>query len=95
MPLLFRELIIFAAVDGLILQPLHHGTSPRPGSAPNDTSALRIDYKSNRVSWISSAAAADEGDQSSGLEVYGLVGKPASSALPSLPLLDIYSTVQY
>lgn len=69
MPGLLRKLIIFAAVDGLILQP--HGPGPRHNG--NDSS-IRIDYKTNKISSLSPSAPDQSGGES-GLEVHGLVGK--------------------
>ncbi|KAE8377857.1 SacI homology domain-containing protein [Aspergillus bertholletiae] len=70
MPALLRKLIIFAAVDGLILQ------LPGSGLRHNGTgepSSIRIDYKTGRVSSIPTYPA-DQYERDSGLEAFGLVG---------------------
>ncbi|KAF7595312.1 hypothetical protein BBP40_006561 [Aspergillus hancockii] len=70
MPSLLRKLVIFAAVDGLILQFPGNG-SRHNGSS--ESSSIRIDYKTSRISPLS-AYPADQIEQDSGLEVFGLVG---------------------
>lgn len=60
MPGLVRKLVVYAAVDGLILQPLHQRSQR----------GLQIDYKSYKVS--PSTARPEPEDAS--LECYGIVG---------------------
>lgn len=74
MPALLRKLTICAAVDGLILQPYNHGSSPRH-NGPSEPSAIRIDYKTNKISSLSPSAADRTERSDPGLEAYGLVGK--------------------
>ncbi|EAW07242.1 SacI domain protein [Aspergillus clavatus NRRL 1] len=71
MPGLLRKLVIFAAVDGLILQS--HGNGGRFGGN-NEPQALRIDYKTNKISPLSASASDTAGRNEAGLDVYGLVG---------------------
>ncbi|PLB33473.1 SacI domain protein [Aspergillus candidus] len=69
MPGLLRKLVIFAAVDGLILQP----PVANLRNYGNNDSALLIDYKTGRVSSLP-ASASELSERDSGLESYGLVG---------------------
>lgn len=66
MPGLVRKLVIFAAVDGLVLQPLAQRNQQRP-IAP-----VKIDYKSHAVS----PSLRDDGTESNktSLEAYGIIG---------------------
>lgn len=69
MPGLLRRLIIFAAADGLILQPYGNG-SRNNGNA--ESWSIRIDYKTDRICPLSPSDPSTR--RESGLEVYGLVG---------------------
>ena len=66
MPGLVRKLVIFAAVDGLILQPLaQRGQRPAPGA---------------KICWDSSIGPAlnhgvDSGSSGNGFEAFGIVGE--------------------
>ncbi|KKK19570.1 hypothetical protein ARAM_007529 [Aspergillus rambellii] len=72
MPSVLRKVIIFAAVDGLILQSSGGGLR---NSNNNESSSIRIDYKTNRISSFSgSVSELSERKDSAGLEAYGLVG---------------------
>lgn len=69
MPGLVRKLLIFAAVDGLVLQPLaQRGQRPAP--------AAKIAYRDNTIG----PALKDEGDDSEGsepgksFESFGIIG---------------------
>lgn len=75
MPGLIRKLLIFAAVDGLILQP--YGNGSRHNGGNNDSSSIRIEYKTSKISSFPASALSDEIEekqQDAGLEAYGLVG---------------------
>ncbi|KAI9932201.1 hypothetical protein ASPWEDRAFT_132536 [Aspergillus wentii DTO 134E9] len=72
MPGLLRKLIVFAAVDGLIIQP--YGNGQRHNGNGNDGSFLRIDYKTSKVSSLPASALDLSERKDSGLETYGLVG---------------------
>ncbi|OJJ45711.1 hypothetical protein ASPZODRAFT_2108733 [Penicilliopsis zonata CBS 506.65] len=61
-----RKLVIFAAVDGLILQP-HSGRQ----AGYHESSALQIDYRTRNVSVAGEKRLAEDSD---GLESYGLIG---------------------
>lgn len=74
MPGLLRKLVIFAASDGIIVQPHGHGGSQRHAGL-REPSAIRIDYKTNKVSPLSPSAADQADGRDGGLEAYGLVGK--------------------
>lgn len=76
MPGLLRKLIIFATVDGLILQP--HGSSSRH-NGNGESSSIRIDYKTNKISPVSPSDLSAR--RESGLEAYGLVGMISSISL--------------
>ncbi|GKZ35052.1 hypothetical protein AbraIFM66950_005492 [Aspergillus brasiliensis] len=71
MPGLLRKLVIIAAVDGLILQSSGNGLRH---AGNNESSSLRIDYKTNKVSSLPAPASDLDEDRDSGLEAYGLVG---------------------
>jgi len=75
MPGLIRKLLIFAAVDGLILLP--YGNGSRYNGGNNDSSLIRIEYKTSKISSCPASALSDEIEekqQDAGLEAYGLVG---------------------
>lgn len=86
MPNVIRKLLIYAAVDGLILQPYgnnsngsRHGGGGTGGGNESSPSSIRIDYKTSKISSFPAAAAAvsekiERGKDVVGLEVYGLVG---------------------
>lgn len=84
MPGLLRKLLVFAAVDGLILQP--HGNGSRENNNNNNTNGdypLRIDYKTNKVTPLPNNHISEPSERErkdTGLEVYGLVGM--SPAVP-------------
>ncbi len=66
MPGLVRKLLIFAAVDGLVLQPL----SQRPSSA------VKIAYKDNNIGPV--VKGGDEKEEPiKSFEAFGVVGKYA------------------
>jgi len=67
MPGLLRKLLIFAAVDGLIVQP-----APPRNHPPATQQAIKIDYKGNVGPLIKDRREADTTPVS--LEVHGIVG---------------------
>ena len=67
MPGPLRKLLIFAAVDGLILQP-----APPRNHPPATQQAIKIDYKGNVGPLIKDIREADTTPVS--LEVHGIVG---------------------
>ncbi|KAL4873851.1 hypothetical protein BDV12DRAFT_159731 [Aspergillus spectabilis] len=72
MPSLLRKVVIFATVDGLILQSSGNGLRYNTNS---ESPSIRIDYKTNRISSLSGPAFdLNEKKESLGLETYGLVG---------------------
>lgn len=67
MPGLVRKILIVAAVDGLVLQPLtHRGQRPAP--------AVKIAYKDHAIKPLSEENAEKEED-SVGFEAYGIIGR--------------------
>lgn len=82
MPGIFRKLFIYAAVDGLILQPNGNGSRHNgSGSGSNsDSSSIRVEYKTSKITSFSGPGSAPEQNVEKkqadgvGLEVYGLVG---------------------
>lgn len=85
MPGLLRKLLIIAAVDGLILQPHGHNNTNNKNNN-NGESPLRIDYKTNKITAIPTSTEASERekkDKDTGIEVYGLVGKPSAASRQS------------
>jgi len=70
MPGLARKLLIFAAVDGLVLQPLaQRGTRPAP--------AAKIAYKDCSIEPVLKDGGEGEGAGKS-FEAFGIVGKSFS-----------------
>jgi hypothetical protein len=75
MPGLVRKLLIFAAVDGLVLQP-----APPRNHKPATEQAIRLDYKSSKIGPLLKDRR-EEDTAPSTLEVHGIVGKYANHAL--------------
>ncbi|THC95968.1 hypothetical protein EYZ11_004565 [Aspergillus tanneri] len=69
MPGLLRKFIIFAAVDGLILQSHGNGLRHNGNSEP---SSIKIDYKTSKISFP--APTSEQYERDAILESYGLVG---------------------
>lgn len=72
MPGLVRKVLIFAAVDGLILQP-----APPRNHPPATQQAIKIDYKGNVGPLLADRREADTAPVS--LESHGIVGMDARS----------------
>lgn len=67
MPGIVRKLLIYAAVDGLVLQPLaQRGTRPQ--------TAVTIDYKTHTVRPLLSSSESQQ-DKDKQFESYGVIGK--------------------
>lgn len=91
MPTLLRKLVIFAAVDGLILQPYgqqqqqrDNGSGSGSGSgdgsgAANPPPPVLIEYQTHRISDLPSAASTRGVVGCESLEVSGIVGKKGHS----------------
>ena len=60
MPSLVRKLVVYAAVDGLILQPAHQRSQR----------SLLVDYKTHKVSIANRVASRDD----SSIDCHGIVG---------------------
>jgi hypothetical protein len=74
MPGLTRKLLIFAAVDGLVLQPLGRGQRPTP---------TKIAYKDNKIG--AALKDGEEGDEAGkSFEAFGIVGKLVEDDLRSV-----------
>lgn len=69
MPGIIRKLVIFAAVDGLVLQPWTQRTQPT--SLPS----LEINYKTRRVTRTLHAENLEHVDSAQKLEAHGLIGQ--------------------
>lgn len=68
MPGLARKLLIFAAVDGLILQPLaQRGQRPGP--------ATQITYKDNHIGPVVRTDPERSADGKKSFEAFGIVGE--------------------
>jgi hypothetical protein len=74
MPGVLRKLIVVAAVDGLILQA--NGGPRFNGVGNNETSSIRIDYKTSKIT-VLPAPAPEAFEGRDALEAYGLVGESA------------------
>jgi hypothetical protein len=74
MPTLLRKLVVFAAVDGLILQPYGYG---QRGNNSNANTPLPppvlIEYQTHRISDLPASSRGSVGCES--LEAHGIVGK--------------------
>ncbi len=71
MPGLARKLLIYAAVDGLVLQPLGRGQRPTP---------TKIAYKDNSIgNFLKDEGEADGAGKS--FEAFGIIGKFEESVL--------------
>jgi hypothetical protein len=68
MPGLVRKLVIFAAVDGIIL----HGNGQRNNTSTH--SSVQIEYRTSKISLLSPAALEQQAKGGSGLEAHGIVG---------------------
>lgn len=74
MPSLVRKILIVAAIDGLILTPLHN-RSPKQAGPP--VGAVKIDYKSKQISphlVVTGSGDKDEAGDPGSLEVHGIAG---------------------
>lgn len=67
MPGLARKLLLFAAVDGLFLQPVGQRSSSI------DTGGIQVGYGNNKITTVSKKDG--DGDAESGLEIHGIVGR--------------------
>lgn len=81
---LTRRIVIFAAIDGLILQP-----APPRNHPPTTQQAIKIDYKGNILPLLKDRR--DEATAPTSLEVHGIVGRlplggPGSQAILTPPL---------
>ena len=66
MPGLVHKLVVFAAVDGLILQPLGHRNEGLPPP-------ILIEYKTRRLTSLKPLAI-EEREKGSSFEAHGIVG---------------------
>lgn len=71
MPSLVRKILIVAAVDGLILTPLHN-RSPKQVGPP--VGAVKVDYKSKQISPHLTVTGSGEAGDPGSLEVHGIAG---------------------
>lgn len=72
MPGLVRKLLIFAAVDGLILQP-----APPRNHPPATQQAIKVDYKGNVGPLLKDRR--DEDTTAVSVEAYGIIGRSLQS----------------
>lgn len=70
MPGLVRKLLIIAAADGLILQPLAQRNQRASGS-------VQIDYQTHTINPLLDDAANSPSDSRAAFEAHGIIGKPA------------------
>ena len=69
MPSIVRKLLIFAAVDGLILQP-----APPRSHKPATEQAIKVDYNGGSSIAPLLKDRRDEEHKPEGLEVFGIIG---------------------
>lgn len=79
MPGVIRKLLIFAAVDGLILQPYGSGSRPNGGGHGHSesSSSIRIDYRTSKVTSLPTSPLSEQIEKRQdvvGIEAFGLVG---------------------
>jgi len=74
MPNLVRKLLIFAAVDGLILQP-----SPPRNHPPATQQAIKVDYKGGHVGPLLKDRR-EEDTAPTTLEAHGIIGWATAGA---------------
>ena len=69
MPGIVRKLLVFAAVDGLVLQPL-----AQKGQRP--AAAAKIAYNDNNIEPVGKKDGGEDGEsEGKGFEAFGVVGK--------------------
>jgi hypothetical protein len=73
MPNLVRKLLIFAAIDGIILQP-----APPKNHKPTTEQAIKITYKNNGIGPLLRDRREEETRQEA-LEAHGIIGTDISS----------------
>lgn len=73
MPGLVRKLVIFATIDGIILQPWH-GNGQRNNLNHGTYSPVQIDYGTRKISLLSPTALEQRAKGDSGLEAHGIIG---------------------
>lgn len=73
MPPLARKLLITAAIDGLILQPLQNSRSRTPPSSP-DSGSVKLEYKTNKLSSYTADKQLKLKDEGSSVEAHGIIG---------------------
>jgi hypothetical protein len=76
MPSLVRKLVIFAAVDGLVLQPNGNG-GQRNSLGNGNSSSIQIDYKTRKITSLAQARPESTAKLTPSLEAHGLVGMTA------------------
>lgn len=75
MPSIVKRLLIFAAADGLILQPLQPKNAPSYDAPRKERLIpIKIGYKTADIS-VANNAAYSEADKSKGFEAFGIVGE--------------------
>lgn len=84
MPGLVRKLLIFAAVDGLVLQP-----APPRNNKPTTEQAIKLDYMSSRIGPLLKDHS-EEDTAPSTLEVHGIVGIFDCTVWASARCNDVY-----
>ena len=84
-PGLARKLLVTAAIDGLVLQPLgQRGQRPSP--------AAKITYKDNNIGSVSKDGG-ESGEGTKSFEAFGVVGKPEEAL--SVPRLNLRQTCHF
>ena len=86
MPSLVRRFLIFAAVDGLVLQPKGNG---HRNSGSSGLPSIQIAYKTQKISALPpSSVAANLNSEGAKLEAYGVVGKNDRLRLACSPIYE-------
>ncbi|KAL1957509.1 hypothetical protein VTO42DRAFT_5972 [Malbranchea cinnamomea] len=74
MPGLVRKILIFAAIDGLILQPYYGNGSSRNSVGAGLPAPVQIEYKTRRIYSLSPGSSIQQQKGSQCLESHGIVG---------------------
>lgn len=76
---LARRLLIIAAIDGLILQPLQNSRSRTPPTSPG-AGGVKLEYKTNKIVPYTAGKQLGPKEEGSSVEAHGIVGRTAKGA---------------
>lgn len=79
MPPLARRLLITAAIDGLILQPLQNSRSRTPPASP-DGASVKLEYKTNKITPYATDKQLTLKEEGTSIEAHGIIGTKAEAS---------------